>query len=173
MLENFWINPCDPVIYHWSKGSLLHVHILYPIYPYVESSGHNMQRSVVMWALFTFIPHHSQWLERIPTLIDVLIAFSVRHCSQFKVRNIVIPLIELLYSCDNQGHARQRGIGAIWTVTWYVYKNIVWKLPWRLIEERMYETAILVLFIVIASWPALSRLPVQWQKSDICHNICA
>ena len=29
----------------------------------------------------------------------------------------MIPLIELLYSGDNQGHARERGIGAIWTVT--------------------------------------------------------
>ena len=57
------------------------------IYPYVESSGHNMQRSVVKWALFTFIPRHSQWREKIPTPIDVLIAFSVRHCLQFKVRN--------------------------------------------------------------------------------------
>ena len=53
--------------------------MLHPIYPYVESSGHNMQRSVVKWALFTFIPRHFQ----------------------------AIPLIELLYSGDKQGHARE------------------------------------------------------------------
>ena len=72
-----------------------------------------MQRSVVKWALFTFIPHHSQCRERIPTLIDVLIAFFVRHCSQFKVETIAIHLIELLYSGDNQGQAKEWGIEAI------------------------------------------------------------
>ena len=68
VLESFWINPCDPVVYHWNKDWLLHVHILHHIYPYVEISGNNMQRSVVKWVLLTIIPRHSQWRERIPTL---------------------------------------------------------------------------------------------------------
>ena len=60
-----------------------HVHILHPIYPYVESSGHNTQRSVVKWALLTFL--------FLVTLRDVK-EFKFRcvdsfSCSHFKIRN--------------------------------------------------------------------------------------
>ena len=162
-----WINPCDPVVYHWSKG--WHVHILHPIYLYAESSVHNMQRSLVKWALFTFI------CERNPTLIDMLIDFSVRYCSQFKVRNQSDPFNRVALfrrqprTCERAGYMRHLNSH------WYVYKNIVWKLPWRLIK-KMYETVIPVLFNVVASSPALSRLPDQWQKATFAttylHSTC-
>ena len=151
------MNPCDPVVYHWSKSWLLHVHILHPIYPFIESSGHHMHamvRGLSGSCLLLFV-RHSQWRERIHTLTDVLIAFSVRHLSQFKVRNQSDPFNRVaLYrqqprTCERAGYRRHLNSH------WYVYKNIVWNFTWRLIQKkRMYETIIPVLFIVVALWPA-------------------
>ena len=172
MLENFWINPCDPVVYHWSKDWLLHVHILHSIYPYVESSGQDMQRSVVKWALFTFIPRHSQWRERIPTFIDVLIALSVRLCSQFKVRKQSDPFKRVALfrrqprTCERAEYRRHLNSH------WYVYKNIVWNIPWRLIKKNVwnyYSRFIYCRRLVTCTVQFICSVT----KSDICHDIFA
>ena len=172
--ENFWINPCDPVVYHGGKGWLLHVHPPHPIYPYVETSGHNMQRSLVKWALFTFIPRHSQWRERIPTLTDVLILFSEPHCSQFEVRNQSDPFNRVALfrrqprTCERVGYRRHLNSH------WYVYKNIVWNLPWRLRARcpSIFSSIAIELNVprddfssiaieLLSSWDTVLKKPVQ------------
>ena len=138
-------------------------HILHPIYPYVASSGHNMQRLVVKWVLFTFFPRHSQWRERISTLTDVLIAF-VHHSSQFKVRNQSDPFNRVALFRRQPRHARERGIGAIWTIT-------VWKLPWRLIKNVWNYNSRFIYYRRLVT--CIVPFTCSVTKGDICHDIFA
>ena len=122
-----------------------------------------MQRSVGKWALLLFLV--TQWRERISTLIGVLIAFSVRHCAQFKIRNqsrCFIPATTKdmreseVFAPFEQSLIRLQEYGMKFTMK---------------TNKRCIIIIIPVLFIVVASWSALSRFPIHRQKRQPWH-IC-
>ena len=102
---NFWINPCDSVVDHWSKG--------WPYTPYIlmrQSSGQNMHGQWLRDPV-TFMPRRYQCPERKLALHRFLHTILSKKSNNFSERLLYSWLSKNLFLCVLEGRVGGGGLG--------------------------------------------------------------